>query len=54
MKKLIALFLSLCLIAGIVPVVAESTAAPEITGSEFSFYSDSNDTGFILNQMIRA
>lgn len=45
MKKLIALFVSLCLIAGIVPVVAESTAALEITGSEFPFYSDSNDTG---------
>ena len=45
MKKLIALFLCLCLMAGIVPVVAESTAAHEIANKEFTFYFDSDDTG---------
>ena len=35
MKKLIALFLCLSLMAGLVPAVAENAAAHEITGSEF-------------------
>ena len=42
MKKLIALFLCLCLMAGIMPVMAESAASHEITGNEFSFYFDSD------------
>ena len=45
MKKLISLFLGLCLMAGIMPVMAESAASHEITGNEFSFYFDSDDTG---------
>ena len=32
MKKLISLFLGLCLMAGIMPVMAESAASHEITG----------------------
>ena len=39
MKKLIALFLCLCLMAGIVPVVAESTAVThEITSASYPFH----------------
>ena len=39
MKKLIALFLCLCLMAGIVPVVAENTAVThEITSASYPFH----------------
>ena len=39
MKKLIALFLCLCLMAGIVPVMAESTAVThEITSASYPLY----------------
>ena len=44
MKKLIALFLCLCMIAGIVPVMAESTAAThEISSVAFPYYDRGNE-----------
>ena len=44
MKKLIALFLCLCMIAGIVPVMAESTAAThEISSVAFPYYDSGNE-----------
>ena len=43
MKKLIALFLCLSLMAGLVPAVAENAAAHEITGSEFPFFYDGEE-----------
>ena len=46
MKKLISLFLCLCLMAGIVPAVAESTAAPRENGSlQIPANSDNPETG---------
>ena len=46
MKKLIALFLCLCLMAGIVPVMAENTAVThEITSSDVPLYMGSVDLG---------
>ena len=46
MKKLIASFLCLCLTAGIVPAVAESTAAThEITSAEFPLFINSAAAG---------
>ena len=44
MKKLIALFLCLCLMAGIVPVMAESTAAAQsLTSESFPLYLTVNN-----------
>ena len=44
MKKLIALFLCLCLMAGIMPVMAESTAAAQsLTSESFPLYLTVNN-----------
>ena len=46
MKKLIALFLCLCLMAGIVPVVAENTAVThEITSASYPLYVGTTNFG---------
>ena len=46
MKKLIALFLCLCLMAGIVPVVAENTAVThEITSASYPLYVGTSNFG---------
>ena len=46
MKKLIALFLCLCLMAGIVPVMAENTAVThEITSASYPLYVGTSNFG---------